>query len=197
MTEADRRFGDMDSIPSRRRLIEKPRGRIWNHGASGNPPPAPDLLSPRILTIVSGAVSARGARGLPEHRTEIRVRYADTDQGGVVYNANYLVFFEVGRTEMMREMGLPYAALEDRGIMMPVVESHVNYLAPARYDDLLVIESKLSELRRVRIKIETRVFKKDTGTVLAEGWIWLACTERGEKVIPLPEDLKEVFASGN
>lgn len=123
------------------------------------------------------------------HRTELRVRYADTDQGGVVYNANYLVFFEVGRTEMMRALGVPYARLEDEGTIMPVVEAHVNYLAPARYDDLLLVESRVSELKRVRLRIDTEVFAAASGRLLARGWVWLAATGRDGRPRALPGEL--------
>lgn len=123
------------------------------------------------------------------HRCEVRVRYADTDQGGVVYNANYLVFFEVGRTEMMRTLGVPYARLEDEGTIMPVVEAHVNYHAPARYDDLLIVESAVTETRRVRVKIETSVIKAADGRLLARGWVWLAATGRDGRPRALPPEL--------
>ena len=131
------------------------------------------------------------------HRTELRVRYADTDQGGVVYNANYLVFFEVGRTEMMRALGVPYARLEDEGVVMPVVEAHINYVASARYDDLLSIESEVTQVRRVRLKIETRIYKAATRKLLAEGWVWLAAVNRQGVLQALPPALVEALKPGN
>ena len=126
---------------------------------------------------------------MPIHETHVRVRYAETDQGGVVYNASYLVYFEVGRTEMMRAGGLPYRELEERGIVLPVVESHVRYRAPARYDDLLAIESRVSEVRRVRMRIDTRISDAGSGRLLAEGWVWLACTRSGAPAA-FPDDLR-------
>ncbi len=126
---------------------------------------------------------------MASHRTELRVRYADTDQGGVVYNSNYLVFFEVGRTEMMRALGVPYAQLEIEGTIMPIVEAHVNYMAPARYDDLLIIESDVIEVARVRLKIETKVIHAETGQLLAQGWVWLAAIDKMGKLKRLPEAL--------
>lgn len=75
------------------------------------------------------------------HRCFERVRYADTDKMGIVYNGNYARFFEIGRTELLRSIGLPYAELEKQGILLPVLSLHVEYLAPARYDDLLMIET--------------------------------------------------------
>ncbi len=85
--------------------------------------------------------------------TQIRVRYAETDQMGVVYHSNYFPYFEVARAEAIREMGITYADMEKAGIIMPVVDVHCRYLRPARYDDLLTIKTILKELP-VHHKIE-------------------------------------------
>lgn len=85
--------------------------------------------------------------------TQIRVRYAETDQMGVVYHSNYFPYFEAARAEAIREMGLTYADMERTGIIMPVVDVHCRYLRPARYDDLLTIKTILKELP-VHHKIE-------------------------------------------
>ena len=139
--------------------------------------------------------SGKPAKGthLAGHISRIRVRYADTDQGGVVYNANYLVFFEVGRTEMMRELGCPYADLEAEGIIMPVVEAHLRYASPARYDDLLEIETAISEVKRVRFRIDTSIRHAETGRLVCEGWVWLAATRRDGGPCRLPERFLEVL----
>ena len=73
------------------------------------------------------------------HSTPLRVRYAHTDKMGIVYNGNYLMFFEIGRTELLRASGLPYAELEREGFLLPVLEAHVLYHKPARYDEMLDI----------------------------------------------------------
>jgi acyl-CoA thioester hydrolase len=75
------------------------------------------------------------------HTTTIRVRYADTDKMGIVYNGNYLAFFEVGRTELLRSIGLPYTELEKDGYLLPVLEAHAEFKNPAVYDDLLDINT--------------------------------------------------------
>lgn len=75
------------------------------------------------------------------HTSSVRVRYADTDKMGIVYNGNYLTYFEIGRTELLRSMGLPYAKLEEQGIQFPVIEAHVEYKVPALYDDILDIQA--------------------------------------------------------
>ncbi len=104
-----------------------------------------------------------------ENITKIRVRYADTDKMGVVYNGNYLTFFEVGRTELMRNSGLPYTELEKAGYMLPLVESHINYKQSAFYDDILEVKAviDLSELRAtLRFDYEIRVGEG----LVATGW---------------------------
>lgn len=76
-----------------------------------------------------------------EYTTNIRVRYADTDKMGFVYNGKYLEYFEVGRAELMRSYGLPYLAFEQAGYFLPLIESHVNYRSPAHYDDLIQLQA--------------------------------------------------------
>jgi acyl-CoA thioester hydrolase len=93
---------------------------------------------------------------------EYRVPYADTDQMGVVYYANYLVFFERVRNELLRDYGFPYTEIEDIGIRLPVLEAVCKYIEPARYDDLITIIGKVDELRGVRIKISCEVYREDT-----------------------------------
>jgi acyl-CoA thioester hydrolase len=103
------------------------------------------------------------------HATTIRVRYADTDQMGVVYHANYLVWFEIGRTELIRALGVPYRALEEDGYLLPVVDVRCHYRQPARYDDLVRIETTLREMTRLRVRFDYRAIRDDDGALLAEG----------------------------
>ena len=84
--------------------------------------------------------------------TKIRVRYADTDKMGVVYHANYAVYYEVARTEMFREIGLPYAKMEESGVMLPLVDLHCNYRKSAQYDDLLTVVTTVEEMPNVKIR---------------------------------------------
>lgn len=102
--------------------------------------------------------------------TEIRVRYADTDQMQIVYNGKYFEYFEVGRTEMTRELGLSYKDFEDVGFQLPVIETWVKYYKPARYDDILIIESRMEKLPTVRMRIDYEVRNKENGEILASGY---------------------------
>lgn len=86
------------------------------------------------------------------HQVSIRVRYKDTDQMGVVYYANYFVWFEVGRTELMRDLGLPYREFEKSELYLPVIKSYCEYLQPARYDDLLLLGTTLESTQDVRLR---------------------------------------------
>jgi len=89
-----------------------------------------------------------------KHTFSIRVRYADTDKMGVVYNGNYLKFFEIGRTELMRAFGLPYTEVEEAGYLLPLTESYVKYIAGAKYDDVLDIEARTEWYGGVRLKFD-------------------------------------------
>jgi acyl-CoA thioester hydrolase len=106
--------------------------------------------------------------------TEVRVRYAETDQMGIVYYANYLVWFEIGRVELLRALGLTYNQLEiDHQCILPVIEATCRYRAPARYDDEIVIETNPSMLRGSVLKFGYQVWRKATEAeqrkLLAEG----------------------------
>lgn len=99
----------------------------------------------------------------------IRVRYADTDKMGVSYYANYFKWFEAGRTEMLRDTGLPYAEIEKEGVALPVTEAHCTYRKPAHYDEYLRVVSRLKEFPRARLRIEYEVFNENE-ELIAEGY---------------------------
>ncbi|MDE6862487.1 MAG: acyl-CoA thioesterase, partial [Alistipes sp.] len=80
------------------------------------------------------------------HDTKIRVLYKHTDQMGVVHHSNYINFFEAARTELMREIGLTYAEVERRGIMMPILDVHIKYQQPARYDEVITVRASIAQM---------------------------------------------------
>lgn len=100
--------------------------------------------------------------------TQVRVRYADTDKMGVVYYSNYAVFYEVGRTEMFRSLGVPYSSLEEQGIALPVVELVCHYHRSAHYDELLNVEVTIPERPTAKIKIDYKIFNEE-GVLLNDG----------------------------
>ena len=124
--------------------------------------------------------------------TEVRVRYAETDQMGIVYYANYLVWFEIGRVELLRALGLTYNQLEiDHQCILPVIEASCRYRAPARYDDEILIETRPSLLRGSVLKFAYQVWRKATESeerkLLAEGeTVHVVCDGELNKK-PLPE----------
>lgn len=122
------------------------------------------------------------------HDVTIRVRYAETDQMGVVYHSNYLVYFEIGRTETMRRLGISYAELEARGYVLAVIESHMRHTGSARYDDELVVRTWLRDVTRTRLRFEYHVLRGDT--VLTTGHTVLAFLSRADGMRPVrsPQD---------
>ena len=95
------------------------------------------------------------------HQTEIRVRYADTDQMGFVYYGKYAEYLEVGRTDMVRKIGVPYTEVEERGILMPVADMYIKFLAPAHYDEVLTIHTTIAALPRSSFIFDYIVTKED------------------------------------
>jgi acyl-CoA thioester hydrolase len=133
-------------------------------------------------------VSERKDSG-PSHEISIRVRYAETDRMGLLHHANYLVYFEQGRTEMLRSQGLAYKDLEDQGYLLVLTRVQVRYRSPARYDDLLTLRTTV--VRTTLVKIEHRYELLRDGTLLAEGETTLGCIDRDGRVQALPTLLQK------
>lgn len=126
--------------------------------------------------------------------TLYRVIYGDTDQMGVVYYGNYLRYFEAGRNEYLREKGARYRDVErEFDIHLPVVEANVRYRHPARYDDLLRIETEVTEVRRARLRFAYRIVREEGERLLAEGETVHACVDREGRPVKLPERLIELL----
>ncbi|MDP2208715.1 MAG: thioesterase family protein [Bacteroidota bacterium] len=105
-----------------------------------------------------------------KHTTQIRVRYAETDQMNVVYYSNYFVYFESGRTELLRSIGLPYTELEKMGYILPVIEANAKYYKSAAYDDVITVITTLKELPTARIKLDYEIRDNKTNELIAEGY---------------------------
>ncbi|MDK2841739.1 MAG: acyl-CoA thioester hydrolase [Anaerophaga sp.] len=108
-----------------------------------------------------------------KHTTKIRVRYGETDQMGIVNNAVYSRYFEVGRTELFRNLGLPYSKIEQEGILLPLSELHIKYHHPAVYDEELTIETYVEEFPTARIRFKYNIYN-ETGKLLVTGETVLA-----------------------
>ncbi len=120
--------------------------------------------------------------------TTIRVRYAETDRMGLLHHANYLVYFEQARTELLRARGLTYKDLEDQGYLLVLTKVEIHYRRPARYDDLLTLRTTVVRTTTVRIDHRYEVFRD--GVLLAEGSSTLACVDREGRPQPLPDALR-------
>ena len=130
------------------------------------------------------------------HETPVRVRYAETDQMGMVYHANYLIWFEIGRTEFCRARGFAYKDMEenDRAFLV-VAESYCRYKAPARYDDELIVRTHITELRRRSVRFGYEIIRADDGRVIAEGETGHVVTDSNNRVISMPESYRLALSS--
>ena len=127
---------------------------------------------------------------------EQRVYYSDTDHGGVVYYANYLKWFEIGRTEILRQNGFDYEDFENRGLIAPVVEVHCNYKSPASYNDVIIIKTSVESIGNTSIKFYYEVIRKKDGTLLAEGHtVNVSVGKKTMKPIRIPDDLRKALSN--
>ncbi|MBM9514122.1 acyl-CoA thioesterase [Desulfogranum marinum] len=134
----------------------------------------------------------------PIFRTNYRVIYGDTDAAGVVYNANYLRYFEIGRTEMMRAWAIPYSQVEQMGCVLPITESYIRFKAPARYDDLLTIATSLVEVKRVSCRFHYAIYRTEEGgreQLLVRGFTSLACINAEGRLTAFPDELMEKISA--
>ncbi|MCC1484783.1 acyl-CoA thioesterase [Winogradskyella immobilis] len=115
-----------------------------------------------------------------KNETEIRVRYGETDQMGVVYHANYASYFEVGRTEWLRQYGITYKSMEESGIMLPVISLSINYKNSACYDDVLKVKTTIKKLPRATIEFDYELVH-ESGDILATGNTVLAFIDMARK----------------
>ncbi|MHB1344311.1 MAG: acyl-CoA thioesterase [Thermoleophilia bacterium] len=147
---------------------------------ASNPPPLPGVAP--VAAETGGWVD-----------THLRVRYAETDAQGVVYHANYLVFMEVGRAALARERGLPYSELEARGVNLLVARAELKYKASARYDDLLVVSTRVREVRGKFVTFEYRIVHGESGRLLVTGETAHVCVDGDFKPVAVPSWVGEAL----
>ena len=128
--------------------------------------------------------------------TTLRVRYAETDAMGVVYHANHLVWFEVGRGDFFRAMGQDYSKWEREGILLPVSEAYARYHASARYGDLVAVRTWLKELRSRSVTLGYEVSHQSSEELLASGWTKHVCTDHQGRIQRLPEGMVQALRRG-
>ncbi len=124
----------------------------------------------------------------------LRVRYPEVDRMGVAHHASHFVWFEIGRTELMRGLGVSYAQLEDDGIYLPVIEATCSYRAPARYDDVLRVRTEIARASAVRVSFDYRIERESDGSLLATGSTSHAAVDRRGRPWRLPVRILELLA---
>jgi acyl-CoA thioester hydrolase len=131
---------------------------------------------------------------VPASVTRVRVRYAETDKMGVVYYANYLVWFEVARADLLRTLGWSYREMEEAGVVLPVIEAHCEYQRPARYDDEIEVRTEGTMLSAVRMRFQYTIVRTADGSVAAEGHTVHASVDPSGRPRRLPDRIRQVFA---
>lgn len=129
----------------------------------------------------------------PVVTTEFRVRYAETDAMGIAHHTTYLVWFEAGRTEYTRAMGMPYREVERGGVRLVVVEAHCRYHRPARYDDRVLVHTTVREVSKAKVIFAYEVRLHEPGTLLAEGHTAHAATDPQGRVRRIPEAVRQAL----
>ncbi|MEP7383912.1 MAG: thioesterase family protein [Gemmatimonadota bacterium] len=130
---------------------------------------------------------------LPHFDVEFRVRYAETDQMGVVYHSEYLVWCEVGRTEYIRSLGLPYSEMEKRGALLAVADASLRFHAPARYDDLVRVETTLTHVKSRAVTFEYLIRHVQSDLRLVTARTMLVSLDRAGRPAPLPPDVRALL----
>lgn len=131
---------------------------------------------------------------MQRYYTDIKVIYADTDAMGIVYHGNYAKWFEVGRTEYLRELGFPYSVIEKEGLWLPVRSLTCNYKSPAVYDDVLKIATWVGKLGGASIEMQYEIFRKETDELLVTGMTKHAVTDENLKPIKLKKVFPDIHA---
>jgi acyl-CoA thioester hydrolase len=128
------------------------------------------------------------------HTTEVRVRYGETDQMGVVYHAEYLVYCEIGRTELIRSMGLPYAEMERLGVLLAVTEANLRFHAPARYDDRLAVETSLTHVGSRGVSFDYLIRNAASGARLVTARTQLMAIDPTGRLTTIPSGMRQLLA---
>jgi acyl-CoA thioester hydrolase len=132
-------------------------------------------------------------KALVVSESRLRVRYAETDQMGVVYHSNYFIWFEIGRVELMRQLGVSYREMEQEGCLIAVVDAHCRYKSPARYDDELIVRTHLKNVRESLVHFSYELLRVGEEAVLAEGDTTHIVIDKEMNVVSLPEKYIAVF----
>ena len=130
---------------------------------------------------------------MSSHQIEVRVRYSETDQMGVVYHGNYIPYFEIGRVEWLRNKGVSYKSLEESGIALPIVSMTINYKKPARYDDLLTVITTFKQYSSVKIEFDCEIWSAENELLTTAQFILVFVdVKQGKAIVPPPHILSSI-----
>ncbi|MFZ3105181.1 MAG: thioesterase family protein [Smithella sp.] len=129
--------------------------------------------------------------------TKVRVIYADTDAMGVVYHTNYIKWFEIGRSELMRQLGVPYTELGKVGLNLPLIKVSCEYLKFATYDQLLTVETEFDYIKKATVRYNSRIWNENKENLIAEGYTIHVCTNNEGKIRRIPKLLLELINKYN
>lgn len=130
-----------------------------------------------------------------EFTVEVRVRYSDTDQMGVVYYANYFVWLEIARTEFLRSLGINYRNIEmEKQLALPAVEAYCNYKAPARYDEIILIKTKIAEMKNTSLRFDYKLFNKESDKLLAVAYTVHVFIDKERRPMRIPLEVREILS---
>ena len=128
-----------------------------------------------------------------EHFSEVRVRYSETDQMGVVYHANYLPYFEIGRVEWLRSLGFSYKSMEERGVALPIVNLNLNYRKSARYDDILTIKTAFKSQSSVKIEFDCEIRNEQNELLTTASFLLVFVDMKTGRATAAPDYIKEIL----
>ncbi|MEM8565375.1 MAG: thioesterase family protein [Bacteroidota bacterium] len=129
-----------------------------------------------------------------QHQLQIRVRYADTDQMGYVYYGNYAAYYEAARVEALRALGMTYRELEESGVMMPVLENHSKYIAPALYDELLTITTSINKKPGVRITFHYEIHNEEGSLIHTGETLLVFVNMESKRPCAMPENMEKLLS---
>ncbi len=129
-----------------------------------------------------------------ETKTIFSVRYAETDQMGIVHHANYAVWFEMGRTDFLKNVGVAYSSIEAKGVLLPLYEMNCKFIAPAKYEDEIAVLTSINNLSRVRFSFSYQVLNANTKKLLASGETMHAWTDKDFKPINVEKKIPEIYS---
>ncbi len=128
-----------------------------------------------------------------EHQIQVRVRYSETDQMGVVYHGNYIPYFEIGRVEWLRDKGISYKSLEENNIALPIVSMTLNYKKPARYDDLLTVKTKFKSHSSVKIEFDCEIWSEKSELLTTAHFVLVFVDMKTGRPMTPPDYIKKVM----